>query len=147
MKLKHLTTAAMALILMSACTEGAGVGLEPDDLAGTWVASSMVFTSVADNTMSVDIVVAESAVVTLVLGADGTYTFSFVSSVEVEEESGTYTVSGSILTILSLLPEVLDPESMTISRDGDNMTLTLADTFDFVDGVEEDATLVITLAR
>jgi hypothetical protein len=147
MKLKHLTTAAMALILMSACTEGAGVGLEPDDLAGTWVASSMVFTSVANNEMSVDIVTAESAVVTLVLGADGTYTFSFVSSVEVEEESGTYTVSGSTLTVNALLPEVLDAESMTISRDGDDMTLTLADTFDFVDDQEEDATLVITLAR
>jgi len=147
MKLKHLTTAAMALILMSACTEGAGVGLEPDDLAGTWVASAMVFTSVADNTMSVDIVAAEQAVVTLVFVADGTYTFSFVSGVEVEDESGTYTVSGSTLTITTLLPEALDPESMTISRDGDNMTLTLADTFDFVEGQEEDATLVITLAR
>ena len=147
MKLKHLTTAAMALILMSACTEGAGVGLEPDDLAGTWVASSMVFTSVANNEMSVDIVTAESDVVTLALGADGTYTFSFVSSVEVEDESGTYTVSGSTLTINALLPEVLDAESMMISRDGDNMTLTLADFFEFVDGQEEDATLVITLAR
>ena len=147
MKLKHLTTAAMALILMSACTEGAGVGLEPDDLAGTWVASSMVFTSVANNEMSVDIVTAESDVVTLALGEDGTYTFSFVSSVEVEDESGTYTVSGSTLTINALLPEVLDAESMMISRDGDNMTLTLADFFEFVDGHEEDATLVITLAR
>ena len=147
MKLKHLTTAAMALILMSACTEGAGVGLEPDDLAGSWVASSMVFTSVANNELSVDIVVDESAVVTLVLGDDGSYSFSFVSSVETEEESGTYSVSGSTLTINTMLPEVLDPESMTISRDGDSMTLTMADTFDFVDGQEVDATLVITLAR
>jgi hypothetical protein len=147
MKLKHLTTAAMALILMSACTEGAGVGLEPDELAGTWVASAMVFTSVADNTVSVDIVADESAVVTLTLGEDGSYSFSFVSSVETDEESGTYAVSGSTLTVTPTVPDGLDAESMTISRDGDNMTLTLADTFDFVDDQEEDATLVITLAR
>lgn len=147
MKLKHLTTAAMALIVMSACTEGAGVGLEPNELAGTWVASSMVFTSVADNTLSVDVVAAEAAVVTLVLGVDGTYTFSFVSSLETDQEAGDYTVSGNTLTVTPTTPAGLDAESMTISRNGDSMTLTLADFFDFVDGVEEAATLVITLAR
>ena len=146
MKHKHLTISALALILMSACTEATGgIGVEPDDLAGTWMATSFVLTSVADNTVSIDLVAEEGAVVTLVLRADGTYTFTFVSDEEpTENEAGTYTVSGSTLTVT---PTDLDVETMTISRDGDTMTLTLADVFDFTHGVDEAATLVISLTR
>jgi len=54
----------MALILMSACSEATGV--TADDLAGTWTATSMVFTSVANPEQTAD-VVAEGASLTLVL--------------------------------------------------------------------------------
>ena len=71
MKHKHLTISALALILMSACTEATGV--EPNDLAGTWTSTSIVFTSVADPTLSVDLAT-EGATMSLTWNADGTYT-------------------------------------------------------------------------
>ncbi len=73
MKLRHLTTSAMALIVMSVCTDS--TGLEVDDLTGTWTASSIVFTSTADATVSADLVADEGASFVLTLGADATYTF------------------------------------------------------------------------
>ncbi len=151
MKHKNLTISAMALILMAACTDATGgTGVEPDDLAGTWTATSLVFSSVEGNLVSEDEVVA-GAVVTLVLRADGTYTFSFVFGEETENETGTYTVSGNTITVTPLTPEALDPETMAIVRDGDNMTLTMDDIYDFTpdDNVndEESATMVIVLTR
>ena len=150
MKLRHMTTSALALILMAACTEATGVeetSLETDDLAGTWTATSMVLTSLADNTLSVDLVAQDGALVTLVLGADGTYDFTFVSDVELtENEVGTYTVSGSSLTI-DPTGTAEGPETFTISRTGDTMTLTGADDHDFTPGQWVDVTMVITLTR
>ncbi len=143
MKNRYLISSALALLLMTAC--GDATGVEPDDLAGTWVATSLVFTSVADNTVSVD-EVALGAAVTLVLVADATYTFTFVSGLENENEAGGYTVTG---TNLNLSPTgTVSPETFTISRDGDTMTLTGSDTFEFDPEVgEEAATMVITLTR
>ena len=149
MKNRHLAISTLALILMIACTDSTGVetSVEPDDLAGTWTATSMVLTSVADNTLSIDLVAEEGANVTLVLGADGTYTFTFVSDVEpTENETGTYTVSGSTLTIHPT-DSTEGPETFTISRTGDTMTLTGADDHDFTPGQWVDVTMVITLTR
>ena len=96
MKHKHLTISALALILMSACTEATGV--EPNDLAGTWTATSIVFTSVTDPTLTVDLAT-EGATMSLTLNADGTYSWAFVFPGEpTENETGTYTVSGNTLT-------------------------------------------------
>ena len=86
MKHRNLTISTLAaLILMSACTEGEGTGVEPDHLAGTWTSTSFVLTSVANPSMSMDLVAEEGAALTLVLGADGTYSFTFVSNVEPTE--------------------------------------------------------------
>ena len=78
----------------------------------------MVLTSVANTTLSVDLVAQDGAVVTLVLLADATYTFTFSSALEpTENEAGAYTVTGT-------------------------------DTFEFDPLVgEEAATMVITLRR
>ena len=93
MKHKHLTISALALILMSACTEATGV--EPNDLAGTWTATSIVFTSVADPMLTLDLAT-EGATMSLTLNADGTYSWAFVFPGEpTENETGTYTVSAS----------------------------------------------------
>lgn len=139
--------------MMAACTDGTGIdatgndtSTEPANLAGTWTATSFVLTSVANPAASVDLVAEEGAAMTLVLGVDGTYTFSFVSNVEApENEAGTYTVSGTTLTVT---PTNGPQETMAIFRDGDTMTLTLDDRAQFTDGgAEEDAVLVITLRR
>jgi hypothetical protein len=150
MKLGNLTISALALILMTACTEATGVdettGVEPDALAGTWTSTSMVLTSVANNTLSIDLVAEDGPVATVVLGADGTYTFTYVSDVEpTENETGTYTVSGSTLTIDPTGTK--GPETFTISRTGDTMTMTGLDNYDFTPGVFVDATMVIVLTR
>jgi len=61
----------MALILMSACGDAAGV--EPAD---TWTARSIVFTGVEDATVTADLVT-DGATLTLVLGADNTFMLTF----------------------------------------------------------------------
>ena len=143
MKHKHLTISALALILMSACTEATGV--EPNDLAGAWTATSIVFTSVADPTLTVDLA-AEGATMSLTLNVDGTYTWAFVFPGEpTENETGTYAVSSNILTTTESLENFV--ETMAIVRSGDTLTLTLADVYDFTQGVEEAATMVIVLTR
>ena len=143
MKHKHLTISALALILMSACTEATGV--EPNDLAGTWTATSIVFTSVADPMLTLDLAT-EGATMSLPLNADSTYSWAFVFPGEpTENETGTYTVSGNTMTINDSSQG--SPETFTIVRSGDTLTLTLADVFDFAEGVEVDATVVIVLTR
>ena len=146
MKLRHLTTSALALILISGCGDDDGTGVEPDEIAGTWTATSLVFTQVATPMATADPVVDGGAVVTLVFDADGTYTFSFVLAPDPDDtEAGAYAVSGSTLT---LTPTGETAETLTISRDGDTMTLTGSDTFEFDPLLgEEAATMVITLTR
>jgi hypothetical protein len=134
---------------MAACTDATGVGVEPDDLAGTWTSTSFVLTSVANPSMSMDLVAEEGAEVTLVLRADGTYTFTFTSTVEeTENETGTYTVSGSTMTVTPVTPAGLETEQITLARVGDTLTLTLDDEIVFGDGGNaEAAVLVIVLTR
>ena len=63
-----------------------------------------------------------------------------------EDGAGVYEVSGTTLTLS--ITGTGSPEAWEISRNRDTMTLTdSAEVFDFIDGVEEDATLVVTLVR
>ena len=143
MNIRNLTISVLALILMTACTEATGVEL--DDLAGTWTAHSIVFTSVADPTLIVD-VTDEGTTMSLTLGADGTFSWAFVYPGEASEnETGTYTVFGNTMTITESGED--HPETITIARSGDTLTLTLEDVFDFTEGVEVDAMMVIVLTR
>ena len=145
MKLRHLTASAMALILMSACTDA--TGLEVDDLEGTWTAASIVFTSAEDPLVTADLV-ADGATLTLVLGAENTFTLTFTMPLEDNEvDTGTYTVTDSTMTLSDSIE--LTTDEFAISRDSDTMTLTdTTEEFDF-DGNEQEeaATLVITLTR
>ena len=139
MKLRHLTTSALALIVMAACTD-TSVGVEPNDLAGSWTSTSLVLTSVASPSMTMDLVAEEGALVTLVLGADGAYTFTFTSTVEpTENETGTYTVLGNTMTVTPVTPAGLEVEEITIVRVGDTLTLTLDDEVVFTDGGNAEA--------
>ena len=86
---------------------------------------------------------------TLVLGADGAYTFTNTSTVEpTENETGTYTVLGNTMTVTPVTPEGHAAEEITIVRLGDTLTLTLDDEDVFTDGGQaEAAVLVIVLTR
>jgi len=148
MKLKHLTISALALILIAGCGDDDGVGVEPDDIAGTWTATSMLFTSTADPTVTADLVVDDMAVLTIVFGSNGSYTFTFVfppDPTEDEIEIGTYTVGETTITLTPTGSS--QTETFAIERDGDTMTLTDDDDYDFGSGTDEPATLVITLTR
>ena len=98
MKLRHLITSALALILMSACTDGL-VDVNVDEIVGTWNATSMVFTSDTDSDVFVDLI-AEGATLTVVLSAEGTYSL-LITEFEGQpvDEGGTYSVDGAILSL------------------------------------------------
>ena len=143
MKLRHLTTSALALILIAGCDDAA-TGLDADDIAGTWTATSIVFTQTADPMTVVD-AVDEGASLTLLLGTDESFTFTFTSPEENEVDTGTYSVSGSTITLTGST----ETETFAITRDGDTMTLTDDnDMFEFAEQVgDEAAGLVVTLTR
>ena len=142
MNSRRLATSALALMLMTAC--GDSTGLEPSDLQGIWNADSMVYTSTADPTLTVDLI-ADGATLELQLAADGMFLWTlsgvgFASSVS----TGAYGAVGGILT----LTPAGSPQRFMITRDGNNMTLTADDAYDFdEDSISEAATLRITLRR
>ena len=159
MNLRNLTISALALILVAGCEDATGgTGVEPADLVGEWTATSFVLTSVpeGDNTTDVvtmDLVQRDGAVVELMLRADLTYTYTFVSEVEddLENKAGTYTVAGNILTYFpddeSLGPDDDVSETVGIVRIGDTLTLTMDDHIDLENDEKIDAVLVIILTR
>ena len=146
MKHRNLINSTLALILMAGCTDATGgTGVEPDDLAGIWTAESIVFTSAENSELTMD-VANEGATMSLTLNADGTFAWSFDFPGEpTEDEIGTYTVSGNTLTISE--SGDAEPETITIFRSGDSLTLTLDDVFDFANDIGVDAVLVIILTR
>ena len=148
MNKRHLLTSALALIMMAGCSDSTGV--ETADLLGEWEAQSMVISSVEDPTMTVDLMEL-GATVTVTFGEEATYTVTETEygNEGMENESGTYTVSGSILTTVEMIEgQAGDSEEMTIVLNGNSMTLTMSDMFDFdEDDVEEAAVLVIGFTR
>ncbi len=142
MNSRHLGISALALMLATAC--GDATGLEPADLQGTWVANSMVFTSTADPTLTVDLI-AEGATLELQLAADGMFLWTLTELGSAPAtNTGAYLAVGTTLTLAG----VGSPVQFTITRDGNNMTLTANDEYDFdEDSVDEAASLRITLTR
>jgi hypothetical protein len=146
MKLRNLTISTLALILMTGC--GDATGVEPDDIAGTWTATSTLFTQVSDTTVKADPVVDDDAVVTLALGSNLNYTFSFVLAPDNETDVGTFDVTGDQLTLTPSPPTAELPQVFVVARDDDLMTLTGTDTFVFDEQAgEQAALLVVTLVR
>ena len=140
----------LALVpLIAALAAGCGdsTGVEVNDLAGTWVATVHVFTSVADPTQTVDIIAAGGSY-SLTIRADSTFTSSFLEPGEaMETRTGTVTVVAATLTVAESGQG--SPTAFTAVRDGNAMTLTTGDEdYDFDgDQVDDAATLRIELTR
>lgn len=127
----------------------------PDaDLIGSWEATSMVFTSIADPATSVDVIQEYGAAFTLQSNADGTYAVEFTYPDEngtyTETESGVYTSIEGLLWVYD--SDSVDPELVLLFYDVDGSTATLAHTideeFDFNnDGIAGPAIMTIELAK
>lgn len=138
---------SMGTVLLAAlsigCSDSTGPA-EPADLVGTWNASAFVFTNSADAAQSVDVIA---------LGMSLSLTFtettmSWVINFPGEDQevfTGTYSITGNQITFSDPID---GDETFTQSLDGNILTLTSSDTFDFNDdGQETAATTVMTLSK
>ncbi len=135
------TTLALALVVSTACSES----LAPDDIVGTYDATTMVFTSVADPNTTAD-VLAMGYTFTIQFNANGTLSTAFTLGGSTDTDSGTYMIDGSNFT----LTIGGDPSTGTISKSGDRLTIMLMTgvEFDFNDdGTDEPATLRLVVER
>lgn len=149
--LRTLSASLLVAALAVACSDSEGPtgGAEDvDDLVGTWNATVMEFTNSADNTQKVDLI-SEGASVTLTITSNGRYTFDMSFPGEgAEADSGTFTLSGSNITINSDNPEDPEAETLGYTLSGNTLTMLGDDTFDFdEDGTEETATMRLVFTR
>ncbi len=121
-----------------------GIQVSRGGLAGTWVATSALFTSVADTTVTFDPIVEDDATLTLVIRSDDTATLTTVLDGVTEVDDGTIAVDGAMIT----LDFGGEPTTGTFDRSGDRLDITLETevSFDFGAG-EEPATLDLELVR
>ena len=144
MKLHALSALALGAAIAVGC--GDSTGVQPDDLAGTWNATSVTFTSVANSSTSVE-VIGLGATLTIVIQSNGSVSLAFnVPGETPSTDTGTLSVSGSDFTL------VIDGDTSTgtITRNGDVVTLSIQTgvEFDFDDdGTDEAATAVIVLQK
>jgi hypothetical protein len=130
-----------AVVVAGAVACGDSTGITPEDLAGTWEATEMVFTNQANTSESVDLIEL-GASLTVTVNASGTVSTVFDDGQGgTDSDSGTMSVDGSTITIGS--------DTYEADRSGDELTLTDATSeFDFdEDGSDDAATLVIRLVR
>ncbi len=122
---------------VGACSDS--TGLDPDDIAGTWVASVWVFTNPANTSQTADIMALGGSFM-LVLSADGTFTSTIQEPGDdlPDIDTGTYEVVGSLITIAESGQG--SPTEFQAVRDGDSMTLTTSEEeYDWNDDQVDDA--------
>ena len=142
--------AATALLLTAACssndsTTGVNGGVTVSDLAGTWTATSLVFTSVANPSTSLD-AIAGGATFVMQIASSGSYTVTTTTPGQSPDVStGTITLNGSNIH----LAEPTDTIVGTYTLNGNHLTLHLTSgiNFDFSGSGDEPATIDGSLTR
>lgn len=135
------TLVTLAGVASLAC----GDSLAPEDIAGTYEATTMVFTSQADPNTSADVLAAGYSFA-IEFNSDGTLETTFTIGGSTDTDSGTYVIDGDAITINT----DGDPASGTIDRSGDTLTIVLTTgvEYDFDDdGSDEPATLRLIVER
>lgn len=116
----------------------------PGFMVGDWIAVVLVVTSAANPEVSVDLK-AQGATFTLTVQTSGRYTAILSGFGQNSSESGTLSVEGTQVVFRRTLPSP-EVSRSTWVRNGADVTLTGPTLFDFnLDGMTEDATIVIGL--
>jgi len=142
-----ISAVALAATLAIGCSDTVAPNeVTLDDLAGTWNATTLKFTNVA-NTAQVFDLVANGGSFTLTLSADGTFSGTQSFAGQNLPLSGTVTVSNGVLTLV----ETGETSTFNITAYGGD-TITIASSsnvawdFEF-DGQDEEASVTATLQR
>ena len=126
---------------------GTGVDTEVNELLGTWSIVSLMFAPVGGGS-AVD---GLAGTASITFRENLTYTLTFVEAQVTDVEDGTFSVSGSTLTLVEDDDPTLDPNLLTItSINSTSATLFSEDDeqFDFNDeGEETPATLTVSLQK
>ena len=139
----------MELLLAAAASAcGDSTGLDPNDLAGTWVATVWDLTNPANASQSTDVLAAGGSM-TIVFRSDGTFTSTILEPDDTvpDVDTGTDEVVGSVLTIAESGQG--SPTPFQAVRDGSALTLRSSDEdYDWDnDGTDDPADTRILLSR
>ncbi len=148
--LRTLIAPLLAVTFVVGCGDDIGPDSTPEEvaeaLAGTWNATSFVFTNKANSSETFDLV-ADGGLFIITFTAAGGFSGRSTFEGETETFGGTYVVQGTNV-IITDEDDPNDMETIAFILSGDTLTLTLDDQFDFDDDdVEESATLTIVLQR
>jgi hypothetical protein len=141
-RLSSRSSSRILMLLGTAVAVACSDAVAPEDIAGTWNATSLVFTSTADPSETFD-AVAAGVELSITFGSGGAVSLTVTEGAFTETETGTYTLDGS----LTLDGEV---SSGSVNLSGSTLTLTLTSgvEFDFDDdGTDEPARLVAVLTK
>lgn len=136
--------ATLLVLALSACGDSVtGVEATTDDFVATWDITSLLFTPAGGGT-SVEALTGSG---TITFRADLTYTLVLIEGSVQETESGTFSLSGSTLT-LTLPGEDSDMLTVTAISSSSATLYSADDSYDFNDDDEETAaTLTVTLQK
>lgn len=142
--MQRLVRFILVLMLPAVLACGDSTGVQPEDLVGVWTSISLVYTSTADTSVSVDL--ADQGYFDVIgIQSDGALSVTRHSPDGADSDFGTFNVVGNEITITF----GGDAVSGTISRNGNTMTLELTEgvEFDFGDDTDQPATFVGRFVR
>ena len=148
MKASRLGAALLVAVAVGCSDSGNSTGpASASDFVGDWLASSYLLTSIANTSLSEDLIVGQGMTLSITF-TETTYsgTADFPGE-PTDTFSGTYTIGGNQLTLNETGQGT--PELMTYTLSGNAMTLAGNDEqYDFNDdGVEDPATFSMLLAK
>ena len=147
MKALSLGVALFVAVAVGCTSDSTSGPASASEFVGDWLASSYVVTSIANTSLSEDLVVGQGMTLSLTF-TETTYSGTAASPGEPTETfSGTYTISGNQMTLIETGQGT--PELMTYTLSGNAMTLAGSDEeYDFDnDGVHDPATFTMVLAK